>query len=218
MNKIDIEEAPDASPPPSFFQAHKTIIIIVGAVGGALLVTGIVLAVVLTSGSSPEATTTTTTTATTRTSPSPASSGQSQSPTVTTTTVDGQTTTVDGQTSTATVPSGPTTTTTKNFIYERLNYRIDCVPWLKNKTGADVEGECKKNLACEYEDVDGNVIIPSCYYDTDAMKVDLLGIESTRLGESYALSIESGFDLTQVTYLKLDFEYLDDNVLRFKVR
>jgi hypothetical protein len=215
MNKIDIEEAPDASPPPSFFQAHKTIIIIVGAVGGALLITGIVLAVVLTTGSSPETlptTITSTTSPTSPTSPSSESSGESQSPTVTTTTVEGQTTT------TTTVPSGPTTTTTKNFIYERLNYRIDCVPWLKNKTDADVEGECKKNLACEYEDVDGNVIIPSCYYDTDAMKVDLLGIESTRLGESYALSIESGFDLTQVTYLKLDFEYLDDNVLRFKVR
>lgn len=215
MNKIDIEEAPDAAPPPSFFQAHKTIIIIVGAVGGALLITGIVLAVVLTTGSSSSTTITTTpstTSPTSPTSPSSVSSGESQSPTVTTTTVEGQTTT------TTTVPSGPTTTTTKNFIYERLNYRIDCVPWLKNKTGADVEGECKKNLACEYEDVDGNVIIPSCYYDTDAMKVDLLAIESTRLGESYALSIESGFDLTQVTYLKLDFEYLDDNVLRFKVR
>lgn len=194
-------ETAESSGIAKFFSKTSNIIITaVAGIGAALVITGIVLAIVYApSSSDPEIVPSPTTTPTTR-------------PTTRTTT------TADDQTTELPTTTRSTVTTTRDFIYERLNSRIDCVPWLKNKTGVDVAAECAKNLACEYESVDNNVLIPSCYYDTDLVQVDFLTVEKTRLGESYLISADAGLDLTQSRILRIDFEYLEDTVLRFKVR
>lgn len=194
MNRVDIEEAPNPSPP-SFWQANKKIITIVATIGAVLVVTGVVLAIVLsTSGSSPETSLST-----------PSTTAPTAAVTTTTTTSEPTTTTT-------------TTTTTRNYVYERLNSRIDCLPWLRNRTEPDeIEAECALNAACEYQDVDENVKIPSCYYDLDKLRMTFLSAEPTRLGQTFTGFINSGPNLTETTSLKIDFEYLEDTVLRFKV-
>lgn len=191
MNKVDIEEAP-ISAPISFWKKYQTILIIVGVLSSILIITGIVLAVVLTTGGS-----------STETSSSPSTESSTEQTSEQTTT---ESTSSNSQ------------STSRSFIFERLNYRIDCFPWLRNKTtDVNIQTECAKNFACKYDDVDGNIRIPSCFYDTDLLTVDSLEMEETQLGESYSFRIKSGSILDKFINLKIDFEYLEDNVLRFKV-
>lgn len=169
----------------TFFSKTSNIIItVVAGLGAAMVITGIVLAIVYAPSSEPAI----------PISPnsSPASSTTSR---------------------TTQSPS----TTTKDLIFDKINSRVDCLPWLKNKTGVNVEAECAKNKGCKYESVDDNQIIPSCYWNTVVVQPDLISSEETRLGESYVFSIESGPNIDQFRLLRVDFEYLEDDVLRFKV-
>lgn len=111
---------------------------------------------------------------------------------------------------TTTIQSSMTTTKT-----EQINSRMDCLPWLKNKTDQDLEKECNQRPNCKFQSIDGNVVIPSCFYEKSLTKLAILSTESTKLGSSYTIGSRSGSKESDV--LRVDFEYLEDSVLRFKV-
>ena len=95
--------------------------------------------------------------------------------------------------------------------HDSENSRIDCVPWAKNNPNYDIENLCKKNSYCRYQNLDGNKAIPSCYIDKSKLKIKFKSRSITDLGESFLVESEGG------KQLKIDFESLDDNTLRFKV-
>jgi hypothetical protein len=104
-------------------------------------------------------------------------------------------------------------------IRERYS-RVDCLPWLRNKE-KNVEGECKKKESyCTYQNIDNNRRTPSCYFNKDRIdrkvNIDYASPIVTNLGVSYQLTYYGEVAKAGVQ-LKLDFEFLDDNVLRFKV-
>ena len=115
---------------------------------------------------------------------------------------------------TTTTTTTRTTTTTTTIQIKIPNSRIDCVPWLKNKPGVDVESECRQIPGCDYQSLDGNIEIPSCYYNASALTFTNLGREETNFGESYTISPNGKAD---EDLLKIEFMFLEDDVLRFKV-
>jgi hypothetical protein len=91
------------------------------------------------------------------------------------------------------------------------NSRIDCLPWAKNNSGYDLTNLCKQYSYCRYQNLDGNKVIPSCYIDKNKLKIKFKSRSLTDLGESFLVESDGG------NKLKIDFEFLDDNTLRFKV-
>ena len=115
--------------------------------------------------------------------------------------------------------SDPTTTsttsvTTKPVVPSDPNSRVDCVPWLKLKNNVDeLIKECAKYDYCSYHSVDNNKQVPSCYYEKDKITYQVLSNQATSLGFSVMIQKRN----SQNSNLKIDFELLDDNTLRFKV-
>lgn len=117
---------------------------------------------------------------------------------------------------TTTSTTRTTSTTTTQLTPLAPDSRIDCLPWLRNKPNiaeSELETECSRIEGCSFESVDGNVNIPSCFYNTSALKLELTEMNRTELGESYEIRSRARLDAT----LRVDFEYLEDKVLRFKV-
>jgi hypothetical protein len=103
---------------------------------------------------------------------------------------------------------------TSDYEPYMIDSRIDCLPWLKDDANVDIEVECKKVSYCSYEFVkDKNV--PSCYLKSGAFKVKIANQTDTELGENYYITYTNPTGSEK--RLKLLFEYLDDNSLRFKV-
>lgn len=90
--------------------------------------------------------------------------------------------------------------------------RLDCLPWLKNAHLDHIEIECKNISYCKYQPVLNDSNIPACFYDSDVIMLDLISIENTKLGVE---ALITGNIIRDV--LKIEFEYLDNNVLRFRV-
>lgn len=96
---------------------------------------------------------------------------------------------------------------------ENLVERVDCVPWLRGKSTNEIYVECHKLEHCLYQaipDLDG----PVCVYDNTKLKLRRFTTEMTSFGEKHLLSIP-GKEETKA--MVLEFEYLDDVTLRFKV-
>jgi hypothetical protein len=96
---------------------------------------------------------------------------------------------------------------------ENQTERVDCVPWLKGKSQHDIYVECHKQENCLYltdHDPDG----PMCIYDNEKLKLKRYTTEKTSFGEKHLLSIP---DQVETKAMFLEFEYLDDVTLRFKV-
>lgn len=102
-------------------------------------------------------------------------------------------------------------------IPDQENSRIDCLPWLKNKPVSNLAEECAKISNCKFESVDGNVNTPSCYFDVKKFKLTEVDRKVTSLGQSYTLKTNAAPKAAEPALLKIDFEYLDDFALRFKI-
>lgn len=92
-----------------------------------------------------------------------------------------------------------------------ITAKINCLPWL-NVT-SEIEYECTKNLLCIF-DVNSLENSPLCFFDPNAQKLILINEIETELGITYMFKdekSESGF------LIRVDFEFLDDYALRFKV-
>jgi hypothetical protein len=93
--------------------------------------------------------------------------------------------------------------------------RIDCLPWYKEDSSVDLEVECSKVSYCAYKfSKDSN--IPRCYIKPDTLKVKISDKVSTELGENHTLTYND-VATRAARQLVLQFEFLDDNTLRFKV-
>ena len=102
-----------------------------------------------------------------------------------------------------------------NDVRDR-DVRIDCLPWLRNITDLSIEIECeKKTPFCIYQNVDYNKNVPSCYVDRDQRRMKIENEQPTLFGKSFSITYTNN-DRAEIQ-LKIDFEYLDDFALRFKV-
>ena len=108
-----------------------------------------------------------------------------------------------------------TTTTQITPQHIDKNNRIDCVPWAKNDSSYNLQTLCKSYSYCRYDSIDGNVNVPSCYIDKSKLAVNLISSEDTSLGKSFL--VDTNFGRAAVNKLRIDFEFWDDNTLRFKV-
>ena len=97
-----------------------------------------------------------------------------------------------------------------NRYHESLKSRIDCLPWAKANSEYKISDLCKQNSFCRYEDIDNNVNVPSCYIDKNAYKNKFISKEDTQFGKYYLIE-------SNKAKIRIDFEFLDDNTLRFKV-
>lgn len=94
--------------------------------------------------------------------------------------------------------------------------RIDCVPWLKGEKDSQiVKEECDKIDYCDYNSIDNNQQVPSCFYQKEKLSFSVTKNEMTQLGLEYTIQLKN----SQRMYknLKVIFEFLDDYALRFKV-
>lgn len=104
----------------------------------------------------------------------------------------------------------------KNLTPVKSDLRIDCVPWLKSNTDSIlVRKECEKFSYCAYDSIDNNQVVPSCFYQKEKLAFNVTKKEDTSLGETYTIQLKA--HERQVKALRIIFEYLDDNTLRFKV-
>ena len=92
---------------------------------------------------------------------------------------------------------------------------IDCLPWMKNKNEIEIEKECLKRYPeCLYDQTEGNKDAPYCFladnlpYGNVTQKID------TNLGQSLTIDLTKNNLKNEI---KIDFEYLDNLFLRFKV-
>lgn len=103
---------------------------------------------------------------------------------------------------------------------EEKDSRIDCLPWLRNDRQTDIKAECSKLAYCKYQDVDCNRNTPSCFVNKELTRVeiDVNNKQNTSLGESYTLTYNSfSNNQREKKTIRIDFEYLDANVLRFRL-
>lgn len=116
-------------------------------------------------------------------------------------------------------PNNTTNTpfTTRPVIPSDPNSRVDCLPWLKLKNNTDeLLRECMKYDYCSYHSVDNNKQVPSCYYEKNKITYQVISNQPTDWG--FAVTIQRRNSESQYKNLKIDFEFLDDNTLRFKVK
>ena len=121
-------------------------------------------------------------------------------------------TTIAATTITATTIAATTIapTTTKVEIDE--NSRVDCFPNLPKK---DITKEkCDENVLCIYQ-LSDDPDTPTCFYDANQQNNILIETTETELGEIHVIQIGNSRLASQ---LKVEFEQLDDSVLRFKVK
>jgi hypothetical protein len=97
---------------------------------------------------------------------------------------------------------------TSTNIYS-LSSRINCIPWIQSIDESILQNECNKNPNCIYQK-SNNASIPSCFYDKNSYKLKLIESKETELGDTYLFSDSS-------KQIRIDFEYLDNEVIRFKV-
>ena len=90
-----------------------------------------------------------------------------------------------------------------------LDSRINCIPWIQSIDESIIQNECNKNLNCIYQK-SNNETIPSCFYDKNSYKLKLIESKETELGDTYLFS-------DSLKQIRIDFEYLDNEVVRFKV-
>ncbi len=90
-----------------------------------------------------------------------------------------------------------------------LDSRINCIPWIQSIDDSILQNECNKNPNCIYEK-SNNDNIPSCFYNKNSYKLKLIESKETELGNTYLFSDSS-------KQIRIDFEYLDNEVVRFKV-
>lgn len=110
-----------------------------------------------------------------------------------------------------------TTQTPVTEIPDKKDSRVDCLPWLRGDKNADIQKECLKNSNCKYQNLDGNIDIPSCYFDNEKIKLTFERDEDTPLGKSYFITAGDSLNKNTPVKLRIDFEYLDDFALRFKI-
>lgn len=98
--------------------------------------------------------------------------------------------------------------------------RIDCLPWLKRSNETVLKQECSKIPYCKYDSKNDNQKYPSCFIDIDdkSIKYTVSEKNNTSLGESYVIQISSSLNKVSSYSLSLDFQYLDDNTLRFTIK
>ena len=105
--------------------------------------------------------------------------------------------------------------TTENAKYYEVDNRIDCLPWMRNQKRSNIEAECAKISYCKFSYVKSDV--PYCFvFDKEQIKVKIGAETSTPLGKSFPIEYKSQTD-GQIVNLKLDFEFLEDSALRFKI-
>ena len=96
--------------------------------------------------------------------------------------------------------------------------RLDCLPWRKGQSlvqATKVKDECSRQNVCVYEPADVDSRIPVCYFNVSAFKMKLISGEETSTGKSFA--VELSRKGSSVKKIKVDFEYLEDYVLRFRI-
>ncbi len=99
---------------------------------------------------------------------------------------------------------------TKAIIDE--NSRINCFPDLAKENVT--KEKCDENTLCIY-DLSVDPDTPSCYYDINQQNNILINTSVSELGEIHVIQIGNSRSGSQ---LKVEFEQLDDTVLRFKVK
>ncbi len=92
---------------------------------------------------------------------------------------------------------------------------MDCLPWFKNDTTVNLEEECRNISYCKFQSIDNNDIVPSCYIDETKFTTTITNQEETELGFYYLIESNNGRATQKI---RIDFEFLDDNTLRFKVK
>jgi hypothetical protein len=75
--------------------------------------------------------------------------------------------------------------------------------------------ECLKISYCKFQSVDNDQNVPSCYIDVSKLKATVKENGETELGFFYSVELNNE-RATQT--IRIDFEFLDDNSLRFKVK
>ena len=100
-----------------------------------------------------------------------------------------------------------------------LTLRLDCLPWRKSghrTTHTRLRDECLKLPECIYDLVESEKYeIPACYYNTSMFKMTLTSEDESTFGKSYTIEASKR---NQIRMIKIDFEFLEDYVMRFKVR
>lgn len=94
-----------------------------------------------------------------------------------------------------------------------IGNRVDCVPWLKMKSDRDIKAACRDLDSCIYEAVSTEDNAPKCFYNMDKFQLRVISQEETKYGASYV--VENALDTSKK--IKIDFESLDDQTIRFKV-
>jgi hypothetical protein len=190
MNRIEMEESPIPREP-SFFARNKVLIIVAIIAAAVIITLAVVLPITLIKSETTTKSTTTTTAAATTTT------------TITTTT-----------TTTATTTTALTESTTPDYI----SARVDCLPELKSLPFNDTNyvNNCTAKKYCKYQPISGMSDVPACYYVKEKLKLNLISEWPNDLGKSFV--VERDDTLARNKYqLRFDFEYLEDDVLRFKV-
>ncbi len=214
VEQLEIEEVkkPEKSQKKSFFKKY-IIYILLSIIIIALLV-ALILVIVLpdsnnnTSTIKPYTTTNIPTITNVLTTTNVKSTTTTLGVTITTGSIESITTStqINKTTTSGTITS--TTTTTTTHVYS-LDSRINCLPWIQSIDDSILQNECNKNPNCIYEK-SNNDNIPSCFYNKNSYKLKLIESKETELGNTYLFSDSS-------KQIRIDFEYLDNEVVRFKV-
>lgn len=117
-------------------------------------------------------------------------------------------------------------TGSKEYPAREYNFenRIDCVPWMKGRTDVDIRAECAKLPNCVYQKDETNPLVPSCFFNIDEAPsvIRVNSANETELGLRYEIVYRTVGNQTlpkaaPIRRLTLEFEFLDDFALRFKV-
>jgi hypothetical protein len=97
-----------------------------------------------------------------------------------------------------------------------VNDRVDCLPWMRTNNLITIENECNKlSYSCIFNPVyssDNRFVAPACFYNKNNLKLKIVNQQDTKFGISYLLA-----DQIESNFLRLEFEFLDDQTIRFKV-
>lgn len=94
----------------------------------------------------------------------------------------------------------------------KLTDRIDCLPWLKNKSAHLIEKECESHSYCVFNPSEVEPEAPLCFYNMSQIKLKLVSNKETELGMDLMIN---GTLLKNPLMIRIEF--YDNYGLRMKV-